>query len=470
VRAHALALTGIAALAACHTIDPANDDATLRADVQTRAGTALPAPPTSLAGLDDEIVAMLRSPLDAESAVRIALRNNRRVQATFERLGIARADLLQASRLRNPVFDGDARFLLDGGTELELGLAAPFVDLLQRPLRERLAAHEFAAARALLAAELVQLVFAVRRAVVHAQAAQQASDLRREAVVAAGSAHELAVALHAAGNYTDQQLAMERVGESRARLDLAAAELAASEATEPLQRLLGLWGAGAEWTLAGPLPADPLLGVDLAHAESRAIAASLAIAAHRARLDALAQKVRLRSWQQWLPDGALGASAIREPGGDWGLGPHVALELPLFDDGAPARDHAAHTLAAELLEHTQLAVEIRSAARTLRQRAAVLADAARFQRDVHLPYREAVVRTTLQTYNAMQIGAFDVLLARRRQLDDEREHVTTLRDAHLARLDLQELLAGSLPRSTFAASLHADAAGEPAPPDARGHE
>jgi len=470
VRPLALAVTTLAALAACRTTDPANDDATLRSHVQERTGTALTAPPASLAGLDDETVAMLRAPIDAETAVRIALRNNRRVQATFERLGIARADLLQASRLRNPVFDGDARFLLDGGTEIELGLAAPFVDLLQRPLRERLAAHEFAAARAMLAAELVQLVFAVRRAVVHAQAAEQLLDLRRQAVVAAGSAHELAVALHAAGNFTDQQLAMERVGESRARLDLAAAELAASEAHEPLQRLLGLWGAGAEWTLAGPLPADPLQGQDLAHAENRAIAASLAIAAHRARLDALAQKARLRSWQQWLPDGEFGASALREPGGDWGLGPHVALELPLFDDGAPARDRAAHALTAGLLEYTQLAVEIRSAARTLRSRAAVLADAARFQRETHLPHREAVVRTTLQTYNAMQIGAFDVLLARRRQLDDEREHVTTLRDAHLARLDLQELLAGSLPRRAFAGLPQTDAAGEPTPPDERGHE
>lgn len=47
----------------------------------------------------------------------------------------------------------------------------------------------------------------------------------------------------------------------------------------------------------------------------------------------------------------------------------------------------------------------------------------------------------------MQIGAFEVLRAREQQVAEERELLNTLRSAHLARLDLQELLAGSLPRA-----------------------
>jgi outer membrane protein TolC len=131
----------------------------------------------------------------------------------------------------------------------------------------------------------------------------------------------------------------------------------------------------------------------------------------------------------------------------------VALELPLFDAGSAAHAKAARRLRAGMHEQVQLAVEIRSTARTLRERASLLAARARFLRAEHLPQREAVVRTTVQTYNAMQIGAFDVLAQRRVQLADQREYVTTLRDAHLARLDLQQLLAGSLPRER--ASGHA---------------
>lgn len=446
-----LATSAALTLTACQSVDAGADAASLHQDLQERAGAALPAPPRDpSSAVDEAVLALLRTPLDDAAAVRVALLNNHRARALHDRLGIARADLVQAGLLRNPTFDGDARFLLEGGTELELGLAQPFVDLFHRPLRERLAEHEFTAAKALLTDELVRLVFAVRRATVHARAATRLVDLQRDALVAAAAAHELAVALHAAGNLTDQALAMERAGETRARLDLAAAELAATEAREPLQRLLGLWGAHTEWTLAGTLDDDPLQGCDLARIESRAIARSLALATHRARLDALAQQIGLRSWQQWLPDGSFGVTALREPGGDWGLGPQLGLELPLFDSGRTARTRAEHQLQAGLHEQVQLAVEIRSAARTLRERTALLAEQARFLREVHLPQRAAVLRTTVQNYNAMQIGVFDVLAQRRQQLQDQREYVTTLRDAHLARLDLQALLAGSLPATATA--------------------
>ncbi len=443
MRCPALLALAAAALAGCSTA-PGDDRAAVDQQLRDRTAVTASTPAATAIEPTDEVLALLRAGVDDDAAVRIALLHNHRVRAAYERLGIARAELVQAGLLRNPVFDGDARFF-DGGTELELGLAQPFLDLFFRPLRERAAAHELAAARAWITAELIELVFAVRRAMVTLRAAERVAQLQRDGLQAAVAAHELALALHAAGNVTDRDLALERLGESRARLDLAAAELAVHEAREPVQALLGLWGEQTSWSTAGALADDPLANVDLAHVESRAIERSLALAAHRARLDAFAQRVGLASWQRWLPDGAAGISAVRDPGGEWGLGPHLALELPLFDARTTARERERHQLDAGMHEQVQLAVEIRSAARTLRERAARLADRARFLRDVHLPQRAAVLRTTLQTYNAMQIGVFDVLVQRQQQLLDAREHVATLRDAHLARLDLQQLLAGGLP-------------------------
>lgn len=470
MRVRLLLTAGALALAGCTSLDTHDDASTLHDGLRARAGADLPAPSPSLSSeLGDETLALLRAPIDDDAAVKIALLENHRVRAVYERLGIARSDLVQAGLLRNPVFDADARFLFDGGTELELGLAQPFVDLFWLPLRTRLAEHEFAAAQALLTDELVHVVFAVRRAMAHARAANRVADVARTGLEAATASHELAAALYAAGNLTDRAIAVERAGETRARLDLAAAELAAVEAREPLQRLLGLWGAHTEWSLAGELAADPLQGVDLAHVEGRAIANSLPLAAHRAQLDAIAQRIGLRSWQRLLPDGALGLSAIREPGGEWGLGPRVSLELPLFDDGTTRRTRDEHLLRAGLHEQIQLAVEIRSAARVLRERASLLAERVRFLHDVHLPQREQVVRTTLQHYNAMQIGVFDVLEQRRRQLADQREYVLALRDAHLARLDLQELLAGSVPASAFQPLAAGDSRGDEEAATAGGH-
>src|SRR5712691_6028815 len=47
---------------------------------------------------------LLAAPLTADAAVQIALINNRGLQATYAELGIAEADLVQAGRLRNPLF------------------------------------------------------------------------------------------------------------------------------------------------------------------------------------------------------------------------------------------------------------------------------------------------------------------------------------------------------------------------------
>jgi cobalt-zinc-cadmium efflux system outer membrane protein len=444
-----LVIVWAAALAACQSLDPAPDRATVADAVAARTAGAVEATPTTTdPAIADDVAALLRAPLDDAATVRIALLNNRAVRATYERLGIGRADLVQAGLLRNPVLDVDARFL-DAGTELELGLAQPFLDLFFRPLRQRLAEHEFAAAQALVTDELVHLVFAVRRALVEVRAAARQVDVQREVLRAAEAAHELAVTLHAAGNVTDQALAIERVGESRARLDLAAAEHAATESREPLQRLLGLWGVHTEWTIASGLADDPLAGVDLAEVEARVVARSLELAAHRAQIDALVVRAGLDDHLAWTPDGALGLSAVREAEGEWGLGPKLALELPLLDGGGARRAAARARLAAAMHQHTALAVELRSAARVLRDRASLLAERLRFLREVHLPAREQVVRTTLQNYNAMQIGVFDVLAQKRLQLADTRELLATQRAACLARLDLDELLAGSLPEAAL---------------------
>jgi outer membrane protein TolC len=136
--------------------------------------------------------------------------------------------------------------------------------------------------------------------------------------------------------------------------------------------------------------------------------------------------------------------AKREVGGEWGLGPSFAIDVPLWSRGS-ARDVAAQArLRQELDQFEVLGVEVRSAARTLRDRSIGISDRARYLREVHLPLLNRFLKETLQNFNAMQIGAFEVLDAKEQELDAAREQLDTLREASRARLDLEELLAGSL--------------------------
>ena len=47
---------------------------------------------------------LLAQPLTPDSAVQIAFLNNKGLQASLAELGVAEADLVQAGRMRNPVF------------------------------------------------------------------------------------------------------------------------------------------------------------------------------------------------------------------------------------------------------------------------------------------------------------------------------------------------------------------------------
>ena len=65
-------------------------------------------------------------------------------------------------------------------------------------------------------------------------------------------------------------------------------------------------------------------------------------------------------------------------------------------------------------------------------------------RDQLLPLRERIVAQTLLEYNAMQVGVFRLLEARREQLEAQRAYVATLREYWRARATLEQLLAGRL--------------------------
>lgn len=434
--------------AACGSVATTHARAVAAAQQDATARAAAPAPLDGPA--DDAVVAaavadLLDRELTDADAVRVALLNNRDVRAGYERLGIGAADLVQAGLLRNPVFGADALVLFDGGTDAGFVLAQPFLDLFWRPLRTRRAGYELEAATAAVTRELVRLAFSVRRAIVRVRAAQQLADAQRRVLAAATAAHDLMQQLADAGNVVGAQLSAARVAEGRARLELAAAERAAREAREPLNVLLGVWGRHVAWRVAGALPAAATEGIDLAGLEARSVAASLDLRENRARIDAAAQAARITEWRRWLPAAVIGVGAEREAGDGWAMGPSASAELPLFDTGAAQSAAAGSRLRLLLHRHAQLAVEVRAAARLLHERLDLLEQRAHFLADELLPAQEQLLRATLQDYNAMQIGVFDVIVQKQQQLAAVREQVTTLRDAWLARLDLEELLAGSLP-------------------------
>jgi cobalt-zinc-cadmium efflux system outer membrane protein len=383
--------------------------------------------------------------LSADDAVQVALLNNRGLQATFEDLGVAQADLVQAGLLRNPVFD--AAFKLGdggGGTKVDLGITAEFLDLLQLPLRKRVAAHALSAAETRVAGEVLSLAGRVRAAFYEHQAALQALEMRKSVAAATVTSADFARRLHDAGNITALQLAREQTSAEDAKLQLASAEADVRATRERLSVLMGLWGADTQWKCGSRLAGLPERELDVAHAESRAVEKSVDIAAARASVESAADALGIKRSVALFGGGDVeaGVAAEREVEGGWSVGPAVAVPVPLFDTGAASVSRAQSELRRARQTYFATAVEIRSAARAARDRLLAARGRAERLHDVILPLRHSIVEQTQAENNAMLVGTFDVLRAKQEEIEAGAQYVGALRDYWLARSAFQQITAG----------------------------
>ena len=236
------------------------------------------------------VASMLERELTADEAVQVALLNNHELQAVYEELNLAQADIVQAGLLRNPVFSGEVRFdTAGGGTGVALGVAQDFVSLLSVPLLRGRAGAAFEAAKVRVTGAVLDAVFEVRTAFYGYQAAEQAREMRATVLEATGASYELAKRLRAAGNFRELDVLNERTLYEQSKVDLAAVESRVVQAREHLNAMMGLWGTQTRWHAAARLPALPDEVVPAEGLEGKAIAASLDLALLRREAEVAAR-------------------------------------------------------------------------------------------------------------------------------------------------------------------------------------
>ena len=168
--------------------------------------------------------------------MQIALLNNRELQAAYEDLGVAQADLVQAGLLKNPVFNAAVEFTNGSGTKLQFSVVENFLDLLQIPLRKRIAQTAFEGAKLRVTGAVLDLAGRVRMRSTSSRRQSNCSNfaarLRRPPV----RRSIWRSGLHDAGNTTDLNFSIEQVQYEQAKLDLAAAEITVLNGRERLER------------------------------------------------------------------------------------------------------------------------------------------------------------------------------------------------------------------------------------------
>ena len=393
----------------------------------------------------DAVRAMLRRELAVDDAVQVGLLNNQSLQATYEELGIAQAELVEAGLLKNPMLSAEVRFPKYHALPFNIDVSRSFIDLLLMPLRKRAAGAGFEAAKLRVIHEVLSMAANVKAAFYRAQGAGQLVEMRRSIVMATDASLDAARRLHEAGNTTDLSLANEQALHEQTKIDLAKAERESLEAREELSALMGVWGGDIGWTIAPRLPQLPSEEIDPAHLESLAIEQRTDIGAARYDVDVVAANLGLTRSTALFPDFSVGGHLEKETDGATSVGPTIQMPLPIFNQGQPAIAAAQARLRQAQRRYAAMAVQIRSEVRRARNNLLAARDLAEDYSRVIVPLRHQIVRQNQLQFNAMQIGVFELLQSKQAEIDAGREYVEALKGYWLAQVELERAVGGRLP-------------------------
>ncbi|KFC63480.1 TolC family protein [Massilia sp. LC238] len=390
----------------------------------------------------EELSALLKQPLTADHAVRVALLNNRGLRASLAELGVAEADLVQAGRMANPSFSF-GRMKGHEETEIERSVMFDLVGLITIPLRRDIEGRRFESAKLVAATEAVRTAADTRKAWFNAVAAAQSARYAEQVREAAQASAELATRMAKVGNLSALDQAREQAFSAEATTQLARARHNAMAAREQLARLMGVWGANVAFQLPDRLPDLPGAPREPGSIEALAMQQRLDVQLAKLSTQATARALGLSKatgFVNVLEAGYVNASKSGEPREN---GYEIELALPLFDWGG-ARIAKAEALYMQSVHRTaDTAISARSQVREAYSAYRTSYDVAKHYRDEIVPLRKKISEETLLRYNGMLMSVFELLADARAQISGVNAAIEAQRDYWIADTDLQAAINGT---------------------------
>ena len=389
----------------------------------------------------ERVEALLARPLGADEAVQVALLNHRGLQAAFQELGIAEADVVGAGRLPNPGFSF-GRLTRGDEVEYERGIHFNLARLIAMPLIGPIEARRFEQTRQRVTMTMLDHAADTRLAFYDAVAAEEAVRFAARIRQAADASAELARRMAQVGNFTRLQRAREQSFQADALLNLARAEQARIASRERLTRLLGLWGPQTSFRLPERLPDLPAAPEDAPDIERTGLATRLDVQAARLGAEQTARNLGLTRTTRFINVLELGLVSNRSNQAPTQRGWEVAFELPLFD-WSGSRVARAEAIYRQALDRAaDAAITARSEIREAYGAYRSAYDIARYYRDEVVPLRNRIAEENLLRYNGMLIGVFDLLADARAQIAGVQGYLGALHAFWSARARLDRALVG----------------------------
>ncbi|HKQ47535.1 MAG TPA: TolC family protein [Phycisphaerae bacterium] len=420
-----------------------------------------------------------------EQALDLALFNNRALRADLEVIAQAKADLVQAGLLSNPVLSF-AGMLPEGGgrADLTFGLSKDVADLWLIPTRKQ-SAQAILQQRILAVADTaVTLVTEVRSRYYDLQYQSQAIDLQEQNLRVLRDVIELTQARLKAGEAGQFDLYLTRGRLLESELQQLQLRADYDLTRQALLRLMGVADAREPWfpteadTRFNALAADETAMIDTAlrqrldaqaaHWELESALAdfqqqrlrvipslNLGVGGERYERRALpGRKILADTARASVAAGQLTAPELESRGErnlerrqiiDLVLGPMIEVPLPIFDQNL-AQIAKAQSRARELLQrYEEIEQRVVEGVRSALTRRRLAEDRVRLYRESLLPVQQTALELARKTYQAGRESIVAVLLAQESLILTRLSYAASVRDLATATADLERQLSGRIP-------------------------
>lgn len=471
------AVVSLLLLGGCATVNPHADYGRTRAIIQETTGVADSFNPEEPAITQEQIEEMLRDGLKLDEAVRIALLNNRDLQAVFMDIGVAKADWVQSGLLSNPTLGLSVLFPEGGGrSNVQAGLAQNIADLWQIPIRKKSSQQALEQTILRVARIVGELAIDTRRTYLQAVADQEASNVAGENVDLLRKSHDTVKAQREAGvaSSLDENLARGQL--LQAELSARNASLLAVNAKRRLARLLSTDASIDQVELTDPLASvapefesedrlielartsRPDLRAALAAAEAarskiqlerRKLFPDLSIGLFGERLERRAQSGRdipadfarssIAAGQPTVPDIQSRAQRRQERRQeiDTKLGPSLSMTLPIFDQNQAQVARAEFLYLQALRSYEGLYLAVAQDIRITVNQARTAAANVDFYHNELLPQAERNLEFSTTSYSAGQTNILTLIEAQRTLLESRRGFIAARLGAAMAQAELE---------------------------------
>jgi outer membrane protein, heavy metal efflux system len=423
--------------AGCATTGRAPDRSTVDAALRSRGlsgirveGTA-PLPPD--ASIDDG--------LTSQEAVAIALWNSPSFQATLADLGIARADLVEAGLLRNPVF---SLLFPWGPKQLEWTLQFPFEALWQRPRRVAAAQLNAQAVGERLVWDALTLVAQTRAAHAEALIADRRLQLTIEVTDLVQRLTGITEARLRAGDISELEARSARTDAARVQVVRRAVEHDRNLARLTLAATLGLDLVGDQLRPVPSEGVDPAAcGTEAARLED-ALASRPDVRAAEIGIEAAAQRARWERSRVVTLLGILDANGQGDEGFE--LGPGVGVDVPLFSRNQGGIGRADADVERASRQYAAVRAQVVSDVRSAAVRVQQAEQAISAWRGEIVPSLEVEQRQAESAYQAGEIPLFMLLEVSRRLVDGRVRLLDAEADLQRATIALERSIGRSCAR------------------------